>query len=137
MKSITKVFVLIAGFLFAGIGCDYNNVVYDSSANNDKLMSVEDSIEVGNHVNTRLQVYPSPTADIMQISYGILTPSFVILRIENLVGDVVMVVVDGYYNAGSHTVQISLKEIGLNKGIYVVHLTTHQGSSRVLFQYKP
>jgi|GEM_PF-6231053 len=73
------------------------------------------------------QNYPNPFNSSTTIEYSLATPSHVVLRVFNLLGQETETLIDTYQQAGSHTTTWSSE--GLESGIYFYQLKTESFTS--------
>lgn len=86
-----------------------------------QLVSNENERELEEGRNFRLnQNYPNPFNPVTNISFRLVKPQFVDLRVYNVLGEEVAVLISGVKNAGHH--DISFDASGLTSGIYYYRL---------------
>jgi hypothetical protein len=78
---------------------------------------------------SRLNVFPNPVKDVLNIAFSLEKTSYASLKIVNALGQEVWNKDLGFLSAGNHYVNENLKKIGLRSGIYFITLYDGQNSS--------
>jgi hypothetical protein len=107
----------------------YPNWVWDTDAFTFEI--VEDSTSVNPNKNTPytfllLSNYPNPFNSTTQISFTLPITSKVTLNIYNITGRYIMTLLDGWFDAGAHSV--TFDGSNLSSGIYFYELATEENS---------
>lgn len=112
IKGLTQILLLL--FILSG--------TYIYAGNNNQLINpVDDKHGLQQSDDYKLfQNYPNPFNPSTKISYNIKKEGFVSLRVYNLVGQVVGVLVDEKQSAGTYEVEFDASE--LTTGVYLYKL---------------
>ncbi len=73
-----------------------------------------------NKVNNQVNIYPNPVQNELNISFNIENNSVVEVSVVNLIGQEVLLPVNGRYNAGKNNIMLSTNS--LTNGIYIVNI---------------
>ncbi len=84
---------------------------------------VEDDIKIAPQEYSLYQNYPNPFNPTTMVQYTIPVGSHVTLKVYNLLGDEVAVLVNQWKNAGSYSVEWNVKNNTLASGVYFYQLT--------------
>jgi hypothetical protein len=95
-------------------------------------VGIKDAEKEGFYVG---QNSPNPTSDVTSINYRVQRPTEVSLEVYDITGKSVMLVREGYKNAGSYRTSINVSE--LNSGVYYYTFRTAYGqvTRRMLVQH--
>lgn len=74
--------------------------------------------------STRLQVFPNPSDDIMNVAFLLTEYAQVKLELFNLLGERITTIIDQEKAAGYQTIQVNAKSFGWAPGIYYLKLQT-------------
>ncbi|MBK7868954.1 MAG: VCBS repeat-containing protein [Ignavibacteriales bacterium] len=97
----------------------FNKIVEDSTLTDIQSESDESII----HEFKLMQNYPNPFNPVTTISYSIVNPGNVTIRVYDILGTMVKELYDGYKPAGNHSIQLDAGN--LSSGIYLYELTSN------------
>lgn len=103
---------------------DYNLEEESAGANVNQVVTVEENTALKG-----LQVFPNPTADVLNINYSLVNTSTVRVDVYNALGALVMTENTASKVAGVHTSQLDFS--ALNNGMYMVNINVDGAVSTV------
>jgi hypothetical protein len=96
----------------------FNKIVEDSTLTDIQSESGESII----HEFKLMQNYPNPFNPVTTISYSIVNPGNVTIKVYDILGTLVKELYNGYQPAGNHSIQLDAGN--LSSGIYLYELTS-------------
>jgi len=98
------------------------------AAYNSNVMLSDDSL-TGNSSGCKLEVFPNPYYEKVNINLHIDSRSKVNITVYDLIGKRIAILADKYEDAGDFTYNFSAKEIGLARGTYIVKVKVNNNDT--------
>ena len=92
-----------------------------------KLNQITTGIGSVEQATTSLKISPNPAEDDVMITYSGINNGIVKLSVYSCQGVLIYSIINPVYNTESVNIQLSVKEIGLAKGIYILKMNTENG----------
>jgi len=108
-------------------GCVINGIVYGDTS---FVLGVEDEVSFIPEKFKLNQNYPNPFNPSTKISYQLPVAGNVTLKVFDVLGKEVALIVDDYRNAGSYNVEFSMNNLQLSSGIYFYQIKVSPSESR-------
>ena len=103
----------------------YNNVISEFAVEMFTTVGVEDEIGLPKEYSLG-QNYPNPFNPATVINFSLPRSGFVTLKVYNLLGQEVAVLINGELNAGVHNTKFDAGQLRLASGIYIYSLHTRE-----------
>ncbi|MCX7785537.1 MAG: T9SS type A sorting domain-containing protein [candidate division WOR-3 bacterium] len=86
------------------------------------------------HSKSTINVTPNPFSQVTTIHYTVPISSKVSLKLYNANGELIANLLEGYQNAGSHSLKIKTSTLGINSGIYFLKYedANHQMKTKLI-----
>ena len=108
----------------------YNFSVINPNVGVDKTVSINKGNNNSSGEKTKLNNnFPNPFNPTTKINYEIQTNSFVKITVYNMLGKEVKTLVNGYQNAGMHSIEFNASS--LSSGIYICRLVSNSNISTI------
>src|SRR6185503_2721881 len=75
-----------------------------------------------------IMVYPDPFSKDFTIEYSLLSPSKVMISLQDITGKEVGIVEDNYKESGTYLVGFNAEKYQLHPGIYILQFITEEGN---------
>jgi hypothetical protein len=116
---------------------DKDYIIFSESANGLSIFKNDAATSVGEKSSyvkdfALLQNYPNPFNPTTQISFQLLEPSNVTLRVYDMLGKEVATLIDDYKNAGAHTVRFNASNLPSGMYIYQLRAGEHTSMRKML-----
>ena len=120
MKTILNIFILMFLFVSVNIYAGNNKHHINDPSDGSKSSTVSEDYKL-------YQNYPNPFNPVTKISYQINREGFVTVKVYNLVGQVIRVMVSEYQKPGNYEVEFDAGD--LSTGVYLYKLQINDFTS--------